>query len=76
MNLLETESRISVLKDPFKKECLRDVLINICRRSDGTTRTWGKIEFVNGNTVGQQKFEAETFDALMAQMRAFIETIK
>lgn len=68
------ESMPSVLKDPFKKTCVKKILVYF-QESDftkGQWYAWGKVYFTNGNTKGEQDFNGETFDEVTLKIREFI----
>lgn len=77
MNLLGnvTGRELSVIKDPFKKECAGD--ISIRRTSWGQKWYWyAIIEFKNGNTKGEQKTpECETFEDVITQLKIILNSI-
>lgn len=78
MNDLKTnmgnEKMPSILKDPFNKTSVKRIYVSYSE----FMRKWsanGSIEFSNGNTSGEQKFTANTFDEVVAQMKAFLEDL-
>ena len=68
------QSLPTVLKDPFKKNCVKRIYVNY---SEGwINEVWianGVVEFGNGNTKGEQKFEGASFDEVVQKIKIFIE---
>lgn len=70
------DSAASVLTDPFSKNCMVG-LSTYC--SVGYMGQWsynGNVKFKNGDTEGEQKFKAESLNALLVKMQAFVETLE
>ena len=74
---LESKETLSILNDPFLKDKVNRIFINI-HKSFYTDKfnVLGSIEFKNGSTEGTQKFEAEDFDLLILQMKNFMQNLK
>lgn len=69
------KSDLSIHKDPFKKSCLT----RVSTFSHSVSGTWyftGCVEFTNGNTTGEQKFKGSSFDDVLIQIKAFLETLE
>jgi len=64
----------SVLKDPFKISKVTDISMLYWKNGSGET-FHGRVEFRNGNTAGIQKFDAENFEDMFLQIKAFIESL-
>jgi hypothetical protein len=65
----------SILKDPFSKINVRRIYVSFSY----TFNQWqanGSVEFLNGDTKGEQKFEGETFDEVVLKIKTFLETLK
>lgn len=71
-------TNISVLKDPFKKNKIIRVSVNFSENEfrEGNWKARGYVDFKNGNTQGQQKFEGETFENVVLQIKTFIDNIE
>jgi hypothetical protein len=73
-NNMGKEQIPSIIKDPFKKNCVKRIYVNY--QEDWGGKTWtanGTVEFSNGNTKGEQKFLGTSFDEVVAQIKTFIE---
>jgi hypothetical protein len=70
---------LSSLKDPFKKDCITCIGINMFKRKNGEIRWWGRVEFTNGKTKGEQEFEnydAENgFLIMITEIDEFIKSL-
>lgn len=78
MNLTETlrHEDVSPFKDPFNKESLTNVFIHIRKSSySGKVEFSATVRFENGNTIGEQNFEAEDFPGLLAQIQQFADSL-
>jgi len=65
----------SVIKDPFKKDCVTH--INLFMGNWGRGIWSGSVEFQNGKTSGKQEIEkTEDFDHAVRQLRELIESVK
>lgn len=68
--------KLSIVNDPFKVSKVTSVYVRYSESVFGGN--WGAngdVEFKNGNTEGRQKFEGETFDEVVVQIKAFIQTL-
>lgn len=76
MNLLENSQSISILKNPFDSDNLSGVMLRAWKMHDGRFQFYATIEFQNGDTKGEQRIDAASFDELLTKTKAFIETLK
>lgn len=69
--------QLSILKDPFKSSNITDVSLYWSILTPGD-KPWirSKIQFVNGNTKGEQKIEASSMDELITKTNEFIKTLE
>ena len=67
------ESLPSGLNNPFNKQNIESIYVSFRRGIlTGKWNAYGSIEFKNGNTSGEQKFEGETFDEVVVKIKAFL----
>lgn len=72
--ILGTE--LSVIKDPFLKDCLDEVSIYY-RTWCGRKYWYAVVEFKNGNTKGEQKTpEVDTFEDVIYQLKTILNSIQ
>lgn len=68
---------VSILKNPFNKECVTG--ISIIMSVNGLGRYWwANVEFINGNTKGEQKFrdyKEDEFARLVQDIQNFINSL-
>jgi hypothetical protein len=72
-NNMGEEKLPAILKDPFKKNCVKRIYVNYSEAWSG--KEWkanGVVEFSNGNTKGEQSFSGESFDEVVAKIKIFI----
>lgn len=72
------ETLPSVIKNPFTKDYIKSISVRYERKIFGKDGEWqaiGRLEFQNGETTGTQKFEGETFDEVVLQMKACINQL-
>jgi hypothetical protein len=65
-------------KDPFKNDCIDSISFRIWKgewKKDEIYHT-ARVEFINGNTKGEQTFKAESFVDLVAMVEAFTNELK
>ena len=75
MSLLGNNS-LDILKDPFKKDNIERVRLTMYKGClSGKMRFDGSVEFRNGNTLGEQEFEAKDWQDLANQVERFIESL-
>ena len=76
LNSIGNES-LSVIKNPFDGNKIKKVYVfyqeNIF--NNGQWHAYGGIEFQNGKTTGEQKFEGDSFDEVVLQMKACINQL-
>lgn len=64
------------LKDPFKKDSIRKVQVVFQDFwSNGVWKADGYIDFKEGNTSGQQKFDGTSIEDVLEKMAAFVKTL-
>lgn len=71
IDVKEQAKRISDLKNPF----MADKIVKFstyCYPIMGRWKYSGTIGFKNGNTEGEQKFQADDFGALLTKMEKFM----
>lgn len=66
----------SLVKDPFLKDKVTDIDIHYSCNYSGKWSCWATVEFKNGNTSGKQRFDGETFDDVVLDIKRFLETLK
>lgn len=76
MNLLGDVQGVSILKDPFDSKNIKWLRLIAYCNGQGQFEFWATIEFINGNTKGEQRIDAASFDELLTKTKAFIETLK
>lgn len=64
---------VGVLKDPFNKTSIKSIYVSSYKGYSGILVHYGKVEFDNGNTKGEQKFEGESFDDVVLKIKRFID---
>jgi len=68
------EKQISEIKDPFAFDNIIKFSTYCSKQTFGGGWYYmGSVEFKNGNTKGEQKFEADNFSALIRKMEAFLK---
>lgn len=71
------EKMPSILNDPFKATHVERIFVSYGKDLLGRTMSArGSVEFRNGNTKGEQQFTGETFDHVVIQIKAMLETLK
>lgn len=68
----------SGVSDPFNKESIQGIYLSVYKSSFGSSQTiyiTGRVKFKNGNTEGEQKLEAKSFDELVKKMDHFIQSL-
>ena len=78
MNLLKMmgQQSISIINDPFKQNKVKRIYVSFHDIwNDGNFVAHGSIEFQNGNTRGEQKFDGATFDEVVLKIKACLETL-
>lgn len=72
----ECNKSVSPLKDPFEKDCVTSISMRYWKGS--FSDDWyftGTVEFINGNTKGEQKFDCSSPDQLHAEINEFLKTL-
>jgi len=73
-NNMGNEKLPAILKDPFKKNCVKRIYVNYSEAWGGEKWTAnGTVEFSNGDTKGEQKFSGVSFDEVVSKIKIFIE---
>lgn len=66
----------SIVENPFKKDCITNIRMFAGRSLfDNNWYFRGNVEFRNGNTKGEQKFEKNSFDELYIAIANFCKTL-
>lgn len=66
----------SVIENPFSKDCITNVSMRASKSLVYETFYFrGSVEFKKGNTTGEQKFEADSFDELYIKIANFCKTL-
>lgn len=70
----------SVIKDPFSKKSCKRIWVSFSENLfDDNWAARGTVEFKNGETKGEQSFEAkgpDAFDQVVLQIREFLKELK
>ena len=67
----------SVIKDPFSKNKIKSISVTYQDFwSNGKWEATGRVQFKNGNTEGEQKFEGTSFDDVVMQIKAMLDNFK
>ncbi len=70
----------SIIKDPFALKKVNRIYVsyypNGVLSSSNGPHCSGSIEFINGNTKGEQQFEGHDFDEVVLKMKAVLEELK
>lgn len=62
----------TLVKDPFKGECINAIHMHVTKQIIGNGyRISGSVEFKNGNTEGTQNFRANSLGELYTQIQNF-----
>lgn len=74
MDLIGKESLPSVFNDPFKKTLVNRIYVSVSKSlfHDKLSAN-GSVEFKNGNTTGEQRFEGDSFDEVVGKIKYFIQ---
>ncbi len=67
---------ISILKDPFSKDCVHGVRIVMMTTYAGVRIFFAKVEFKNGGTTGEQDIRGDSMDDVILKTKEFLETFK
>lgn len=70
-----TGKEISVIKDPFQKDCVGDIMIHYTT-SFNTVYWYATVEFKNGNTTGKQKTpQCQTFEEVVTHLKQILNSV-
>ena len=70
------EKLLSIINDPFSKIHVTSVYVHFSKSL--FSEKWncvGSVDFKNGNTKGEQRFEGAHFDEVAEKIREFIKTL-
>ncbi len=72
----KTGSYVSVINDPFMKDCLEGISI-FCRKTYENEFVWSAwVKFKNGDTKGEQRIEdAKSIDEVLIKIKSILQTI-
>ena len=77
MKELFGESLPTLVKDPFKGECINAIHMHAHKSIlNGGFNFTGHVEFKNGNTEGTQNFKADNLGELYVKIQNFCMTLK
>lgn len=66
----------SVIQDPFSKTKITGIYVDFTDFwGRGNWEASGRVTFQNGDTKGEQRFKGPTFDSVVEQIKAMIETL-
>jgi hypothetical protein len=71
----EGQKPITIVQNPFKKECIQHIYLYASKWSSGTIEFEGKVKFQQGNTRGEQNFTANSFPELYMKIQQFCESL-
>jgi len=66
----------SVIKDPFQLNNIRKLFIYSAIGIAGQWIHTGEVEFVNGQTLGTQKFQGDTTDEVIFKIKEFLKELQ
>jgi ABC-type antimicrobial peptide transport system permease subunit len=67
----------SIINDPFKKSKVKSIRVHYGEKVFGIGwHAYGVLEFQNGNTTGEQKFNGETFDDVVASIKEVLNQLE
>ena len=67
------ENKLSgTLAQPFNKESVKRIMVVYRDEWKGKWSAYGTVEFENRDTKGEQRFEGENFDEVVAKIKAFL----
>lgn len=72
---LGEEGLNTTITNPFLRDCITSVYVSmtqINRRGAPHWIHWGEVEFKKGNTTGKQRFDGDSFDSIVLQIKNFI----
>jgi len=68
--------KLDVIKNPFAKKRISELWIRFA--PEMFSHEWkatGTLKFQNGNTKGEQRFEGDSVDEIIIQMKKVIESL-
>lgn len=67
----------SVINDPFGKTKIISISVFYQQRlfNNDQWYAWGSVEFKNGNTKGEQRFEGSNFNDVVVQIDAMLKNL-
>jgi len=71
-----TNKTVSTIKDPFNKASFEGLSMRAYKGIMGNYIIYGRVEFKNGNTIGEQRIDADTFEELTIKMKSFLDELK
>jgi hypothetical protein len=63
----------SVIKNPFTKEKVKIIHVWMEIDSKGRTSAHGVLKFSNGDTKGEQHYDADTFDEVVLKIKQTLD---
>lgn len=72
----KARNAISPLKDPFSKDCIDSIHIDIYPRRNYGRPMNCRVEFMNGQTEGTQRFDGHDLQAMMVEVQSFIDSLE
>ena len=76
-NNLNTDDIPDVFNNPFAMDCVESIFIGIRKKwGKETFCTYARVNFINGNTLGEQKFEDDDFQVVLKKVSTFITSLK
>lgn len=72
-----TGKELSPIKDPFKKDCVKEIMIRYSQMWSSDPPYWyANIEFKNGNTEAKQRTpNCETFEEVIVHMKQILNSL-
>lgn len=72
----QQKTELTDLKDPFQKDKIIHMHMHVLKGLlTNKFSVSGAIKFKNGNTNGEQEFQAETFAGLLQKMQEFLNSL-
>lgn len=77
LNLITTDKKtLSALNNPFQKDCVEKISIEIYSKKTYGRSVECSIRFVNGSTTGYHKIEADNLESAIYQIKNLIESLE
>lgn len=70
------EKMPSILKDPFKNNCVKRVYVSFSELFNSSWGAYGEVEFSNGGTSGKQTFKGDSFDEVVLKIKTFMKNLE